>query len=87
MYENLEAYNYLPDYKQTSEFIMRAYWDIMSNRTTCDEERNWLQWIIEDHINDAFFEKDATEKNEEEEASKYLTYIPDEVETGIVKTR
>lgn len=85
--QDLDAYNYMPKYKQTSEFIMNAYWDIMSNRTTCDEIPNWLKFQIDNEINHAFWEKERKDKEIEQEAEKYSTYIPESVATGVRKRR
>lgn len=90
---DLAGYDYLPEDLKTSKFIIRVCWDIMGNRVTCNEKRNWLEDAINEEI-DRCYSLFTTKQQEDQDmdyydkkVKKFETYIPDEVETGISKTR
>ena len=87
---DLAGYDYLPENLKTSKFIMGVCWDIMGNRVTCDEERNWLEDAINEEI-DRCYNLFTTKQQEDEnldyydkKVKKFEKYIPDEVETGYI---
>ena len=80
--EDLDAYNYLPEYMKTEDFIERVYCDILSNRTTCDEDKNWIEIGINQEINKCYLERDKKslkELNDDLYAKQFKSYIPESV--------
>ena len=90
---DLAGYDYLPEGIKTSKYIIGVCWDIMSNRNTSDEKRNWLQDAINEEIDKCYSrfktkqEEDSNKDYEDSKVKFYETYIPYEVETGIYENK
>lgn len=89
---DLTYYDYLPEYVQENKQVINAYATIMNTNYINGKYGLWFENGLcrkefLRQVNKCWSQYKQIQKEESKYPKKYLTYIPDEVETGIQKTR
>ena len=83
--QDLKYYEYFPDYLQVDKNIIDAYCACINTIFVNDDKNGELYSVYKEQVDTCWSVNDLIERMEQLDADIYETYIPSEVETGILK--